>query len=937
MKNNNMEKSYKIKSVEIVPGSYFDPSWKEEMYKIITDDGRVFANAAPGTTHFEKQVKKQVWTDYAGKEVIAKESCDKKGVAWLNFCRYPQETALEMSAGMSRNQSESSLSSQSSPAIPNPKAPEADLTADEDLPKKYDLNNEDLKEAKEAYDLIKKGVPAVFLTGGAGTGKSTFIKYLKKNLKKDTGKNWVVLSPTGIAAVNVGGQTIHSFFGLKGDIYEKRDLEKIDANPVAKHTDLIIIDEISMVSSWMMDIINYLLQRWCGNNKPFGGKQMLFVGDLYQLPPIQNDDSAKKEYYKKWETKYFFSSKTIKNMLSNGDFKAVQLEHVFRQDNISFIHMLNRIRRHESGYQKDIDYLNNYNMIEKRLGTQSIPEECLKLSTLNRDVEAFNRSRLYSLMRKGIESKIYLGEVMGRFNFENFLTPEKLELCVGAKVMVTKNLPDLDLANGDMGKVEKMGESSVFIKTENGVIEVGLAVWKSLRYEWDSEKKEIRQVEEGSFSQIPLKLSWAVTIHKSQGLTLDRVAIDASNSWDLGQVYVALSRVRSLKGLFLTRKIPSSAVKTDENVDRFYSLLFGHEDKENAYKSEEYDVSRSRLSDEKDRFTFDDSDKDVSLSDFREYVMIGDYKFNLYPEEGEKIQDHVKRTVPHLIEKRLIPDEEMFQILNDSDYCYETFRIHCKFPKWTAKYTLLSIPDVVQKDNYLKRKYYKEPIGDGRYMLCSQWYQYCAEYFAEWLRKLAEMNKFKAGAVLKSDAFCEKSGYSDETDRMPAVNAKTCSQPDCKACSSLVANVELVSCVSIDDFKQWLIKNGYKPNTANAYGSAINGIMNEEKISLPGLCAKIDSLVVECDVGGLKESLGDKGHKTWINALKRFQEYLAVKRPKPKPATVIPVDTDIVGKKVKHDLYGIGTIIKTDTNGTLIEVSFDKVVKKISYKSLEFI
>ncbi len=609
---------------------------------------------------------------------------------------------------------------------------------EEELPPDYDIHEN--PEIEKAYNFIKDDVPVIFLTGGAGTGKSTFIKYLKNNLNSETGKNCVVLAPTGVAAINVGGQTIHNFFGFKFDPFEHSEIKRIQKNSVIDHTDLIIIDEISMVHSWMLDHIDYALRLWCDKDKPFGGKQMLLIGDCFQLPPVVNaEDEAAKKFYAKWESQFFFAAKAFENV----DVKAIQLTKIYRQKDLAFVHMLNRIRECKNGYENDINFLNQNCFIETRLGTKNVPEECLLLTTTNANADEFNEKKMFNLKQKGARNKTFEAFISGDFNFNHVLTPRILELCIGAKVMVTKNINQYGkqiLANGDMGYVLDFGTSQnnqdyVEIEVKGKNYYLNRETWQSFKYRWNEETKTIQQNQSGSFTQIPLKLGWAVTIHKSQGLTLDAVAIDAANAWDSGQVYVALSRVKNLNGLLLCQRIPVSAVKTDDYVKNIYEQLFPKSNDEDEYNADEYKNP-----------ALDDSQFTVDKTEQRDSVNIGGIEFKLFPNGNEKIQPHVQRTMSVLLECKLIPEPEMGRLLYDEDYCYETFGIGWRNKNWTLKLPLLTID---RENNENKVRYWAQNFSG--YYVCSQWYGDCSSKFAQWLIALSEGKLGKVNPVLENE------------------------------------------------------------------------------------------------------------------------------------------------------------------------------------------
>lgn len=678
MKNLANNNQFLIKNVKIVPGKSLAPNWKRDM-QVITTGSKEYIDNIPMYGGHD-------WKNEIGK-IIKVEINQSSGYYWIKFCGNKSESVKKI--------------------------------IEESLPENYDIHEN--PELTKIYDFIRDDIPIMFLTGGAGTGKSTFIKYIKKNLKKDMNKNYVVLAPTGVAAINVGGQTIHSFFGFKTDIFEDKDIDKRRINSVIDHTDLIIIDEISMVSSWMLDHIDYALRLRCDSNKVFGGKQMLFIGDCFQLPPIAENNEVKQKYFEKWDNTFFFAAKSLKNV----DMKAIQLKKIYRQkDDEAFIHMLNRIRKCQSGYERDIEFLNQNCLIEKRLGTTNVPEECLFLSTKNSDVEKFNTLKMHNLQNKGMRIQCYEGLVSGKFNFEHFLTPKTLELCIGAKVMVTKNISSLNLVNGDMGKVINISKDFVEVEIKNERKQLKRETWQSLKYSWNEESNSIQQTEEGSFYQIPLKLGWAVTIHKSQGLTLDSVAIDVSDAWDSGQVYVALSRAKDLNGILLKNEIPVSAVKSNPYIKKIYEELFPESEKEDLYKPGEYE----NINFENSTYTIDNKKEETS-------VRIGNFNIELFPKDdyGKSTwQKFVLKTMDILLSNNLIPETEIERLLNDVDYCYSTFRC-----TWNGfKYTLL-------KEN---RTECYDPQGNSRYWqtncagyyVCSQWTIKLANNFANWLIALSK-------------------------------------------------------------------------------------------------------------------------------------------------------------------------------------------------------
>lgn len=698
--------TYIIKDVKIVPGNSIVHFWSKDMQKIETDKG-VFIADIPDKGHD--------WSKEIGKTVTARISqsraCSK---LWLNY----------VDAGLfSKN--ESTIK----PAI---------KIEEEKLPYNYDINKN--PELIKAYNYIKQNVPVIFLTGGAGTGKSTFIKFLKNNVKRELNKNCIVLAPTGVAAINVAGQTIHKFFNFPFDPFSnEKVIPSIRKNPVVDYTDLIIIDEISMVRSSMLDHIDYALRLWCDKDKPFGGKQLLLIGDCFQLPPVKSEEDKNKtkeeradmeEFFKQWDNQFFFAAKA----LSNVDIKAIQLKKIYRQQNDElFIHILNRIRRKEYGYKNDIDFLNKNCFIENRIGKKDVPEECLLLTTTNANADGFNNEKIELLQRNGVKSVVYKAfikfEDKDDYNPKSFLTPEELTLCIGAKVMVTKNINEQKLVNGDMGRVVGLGGDG---SSEDDYVEIQISkkkyrltreTWQSFKYKKEENTKSIKQEVTGTFKQIPLKLGWAVTIHKSQGLTLNEVALDVPSAWEPGQVYVALSRVKSLNGLFLCQKLTADSVITDSYVEGKYKELFP-EVEENKFNEDEYK-----------NIVFDNEKYLTSSTDSLSSVKIGGFEFKLYLDrtKGEKIGRFAEETISKLLINNLIPEEELNRLLSDIDYCYSTFGISYNFAKanYTAKFTLLR----KDRDENAERYWAKAYKG---YYICSQWYPSCISKLAKWLIALSE-------------------------------------------------------------------------------------------------------------------------------------------------------------------------------------------------------
>ena len=421
-----------------------------------------------------------------------------------------------------------------------------------------------------AFEYVQYTNRNIFLTGKAGTGKTTFLRSLKNRLQK----RLVVVAPTGVAAINAGGQTIHSFFQLPfGPIVTERVAGHKVNNPnfkqkfakrkinIIKSLDLLIIDEISMVRADVLDAIDEVLRRYKNRALPFGGVQLLMIGDLQQLAPVVKDDewNMMRQYY---QSMFFFNSHAIKEK----PMVSIELKHVYRQSDGVFLDILNEIRDDKLSQK-------SYDLLHERFIPDFSPKEeegYITLTTHNNSADKINNIHLEKLKAK---SKSFLASVKGNFSEFSYPTDFELELKVGSQVMFVKNdsNPEKRYFNGKIGVVNAFDGDVIRVQCDGDEheIETSPEVWENIKYSINDQTKEISENIEGSFTQYPLRLAWAITIHKSQGLTFEKAIIDAAAAFAHGQTYVALSRCKTLEGLVLTSKISNSAIICDREVSGF--------------------------------------------------------------------------------------------------------------------------------------------------------------------------------------------------------------------------------------------------------------------------------------------------------------------------------------------------------------------------------
>ncbi|UFK97063.1 helix-turn-helix domain-containing protein [Kaistella faecalis] len=447
------------------------------------------------------------------------------------------------------------------------------------------------------FSLAEHTNRSIFLTGKAGTGKTTFLNdFVRKTRKKH-----IVVAPTGIAAINAGGVTIHSMFGLPLRTFLPTT-DRVDSNmanniadlmhhfkyrkdklKLLREIEIIIIDEVSMLRADVLDMMDFSLRHVRRNQQKFGGVQMLFIGDLYQLPPVVRDEYVLKQYY---QSPFFFDSYALKEL----PLITLELTTVYRQKDEKFLEILNEIR---DGEIRDIDF----DTLNERYQPDFEPsdEPYVYLTSHNKMADEINRKKLAVLPGK---ARLYDAEIIGNFNENQYPNDEVLELKVGAQIMFIRNdaSGEKRYFNGKLAEIVDVDEKeiSVIIDGEDEIYKLKKETWEQKRYSL-GEDKSIQEEVLGSFKQYPIRLAWAVTIHKSQGLTFDRLIIDAGKSFASGQVYVALSRCRTLEGIVLKSKITPEVIFSDKRVSKFQDETHANNRIEEILNTEKYDYSIRKI------------------------------------------------------------------------------------------------------------------------------------------------------------------------------------------------------------------------------------------------------------------------------------------------------------------------------------------------------
>jgi ATP-dependent exoDNAse (exonuclease V) alpha subunit len=426
---------------------------------------------------------------------------------------------------------------------------------------------------KRTFDVLENTSESIFITGKAGTGKSTLLRHFVANTKKQV----VVLAPTGIAAINVGGSTVHSFFRLpfrpivQDDEEIHRFAKSTEKFKILHKLDTLIIDEVSMLRADLIDAIDQSLRLNGGDpNKPFGGKQVVFFGDLFQLEPVvQNNEVERYLFNEYYNSHYFFDARVFREL----HLSCIELRKVYRQSDPDFINLLDSIRLKKAD-DNDLEKLNS--RIDRYFEPTN-DDFYVTLATRNNTAAGINE---YNLSKLGGVEYVYKGIIENEFSLKQLPTEQILVLKEGAQIIFIKNHETRKWVNGTIGKVHKLAPDKIEIQLPNGDIEeVRMETWENKLYKWDAMNRRVKSEVIGTFKQFPIKLAWAITIHKSQGLTFDKMILEmGGGTFAHGQLYVALSRCRSFEGLILREPIRYKDIIIDDRVIRFAKEFASLED-----------------------------------------------------------------------------------------------------------------------------------------------------------------------------------------------------------------------------------------------------------------------------------------------------------------------------------------------------------------------
>ncbi len=418
-------------------------------------------------------------------------------------------------------------------------------------------------ELSYALDQLEHSAGHVFISGRAGTGKSTLLQLFRSTSRKRI----AVVAPTGVAALNVKGQTIHSFFRFPPRLLTRQDIKPAKNKRLYKNLEILVVDEISMVRADMFDNMDYFLRITRDVNKPFGGVRVIVFGDLFQLPPVVANAFERQYLEERYKTPYFFSSHAYKSVMY--EMETIELNTVYRQSERHFVNILDQIRSKAIDWE-DLDDLN-----QRVITNEEIQHGSITLTTRNDTAHQINKEKLEELASENIS---FHAIVRGQFDAKVYPTDATLFLKKGAQVMTLKNDPQRRYVNGSIGHIIDLDIDRVVLEIiddndDAHRIELEKEIWEMIKYKWDDTKKSVEADVIGSFEQFPLKLAWAMTIHKSQGKTFERVYIDmSSGAFEFGQTYVALSRCKTLNGVQLKKALTPRDIMVDERIIDFYNF-----------------------------------------------------------------------------------------------------------------------------------------------------------------------------------------------------------------------------------------------------------------------------------------------------------------------------------------------------------------------------